>query len=146
MRVERFLEDSARRFPEQIALVAGRKRLSYGELDALAERLAGALAARGVQRGDRVVLFLDNDWQAVVVILNALPISFDYGLYQVLMAAKVGATLVLERSFAYPQLILEKMLAERVTGLPIVPTMAAILLQQEQLEGEAFAHLRYITS
>ena len=38
------------------------------------------------------------------IILNVLPISFDYGLYQILMAAKVGATLVLEKSFAFPQL------------------------------------------
>ena len=37
------------------------------------------------------------------IILNVLPLSFDYGLYQVLMAVKVGATLVLEKSFAFPQ-------------------------------------------
>ena len=80
------------------------------------------------------------------VILSALPISFDYGLYQVLMAAKVGANLVLEKSFAYPRLIFETMIAERVTGFPIVPMMAAIMLQQKDLGGGAFPHLRYITS
>src|SRR5262249_32491964 len=42
------------------------------------------------------------------IILNVLPISFDYGLYQVLMAMKVGATLVLEKSFAFPQKIFER--------------------------------------
>src|SRR5262249_61584321 len=47
------------------------------------------------------------------VILNVLPISFDYGLYQVLMAVKLGATLVLEQSFAFPQKILAKMTSER---------------------------------
>ena len=62
------------------------------------------------------------------IILNVLPISFDYGLYQVLMAVKVGATLVLEKSFAFPQLILNRCAEEKVTGLPLVPTMAAILL------------------
>src|SRR4029450_6867141 len=36
------------------------------------------------------------------IILSALPLSFDYGLYQVLMAFKFGGTVVLERSFAYP--------------------------------------------
>ena len=91
-----------------------------------------------------ITSYLENT--ADDVILSALPISFDYGLYQVLMVAEVGATLVLEKSFAYPQLIFEKMLGERVTGLPIVPMMAAILLQQKQLGREAFAHLRYITS
>ena len=43
------------------------------------------------------------------IILNVLPISFDYGLYQVLMAVKVGATLVLEKSFAFPQAIFNRM-------------------------------------
>jgi amino acid adenylation domain-containing protein len=80
------------------------------------------------------------------VILNVLPISFDYGLYQVLMAAKVGATLVLEQSFAFPQAIFAKMTAERVTGLPLVPTMAAIILQMRDLKPGAFPHLRYVTN
>src|SRR5947207_13225261 len=38
------------------------------------------------------------------------------------------------------------MIAERVTGFPIVPMMAAIMLQQKDLGGGAFPHLRYITS
>lgn len=78
-------------------------------------------------------------------ILNVLPLSFDYGLYQVLMAFKVGATVVLERSFAYPHALLEVMLRERITGLPIVPTIAAILLQLD-LSSYAFPDLRYITN
>jgi hypothetical protein len=44
-----------------------------------------------------------------------LPLAFDYGLYQVLMAFKVGATVVLERSFAFPVKVLETMARERVT-------------------------------
>jgi long-chain acyl-CoA synthetase len=80
------------------------------------------------------------------VILNVLPISFDYGLYQVLMAVKVGATLVLEQSFAYPQAIFARMTAERVTGLPLVPTMAALILQMRDLAPGTFPHLRYITN
>jgi len=80
------------------------------------------------------------------VILNVLPISFDYGLYQLLMAVKVGATLVLEQSFAFPQKIFAKMTAERVSALPLVPTMAAIILQMRDLQPNAFPHLRYITN
>ncbi len=53
------------------------------------------------------------------VILSALPLSFDYGLYQVLMAIKVGATVVLEKSFAYPVAVLQRMRRERVTGFPL---------------------------
>ncbi len=52
------------------------------------------------------------------VILNVLPIAFDYGLYQILMAIKVGATIVLEKSFAFPQAIFDIMRREKVTGIP----------------------------
>lgn len=79
------------------------------------------------------------------VILNVLPLSFDYGLYQALMSIKLGATLILEKSFAYPHAVLEKAVRERVTGLPLVPTMAALLLQMD-LSKYDFSHLRYVTN
>ena len=79
------------------------------------------------------------------VILNVLPLSFDYGLYQVLMGLKVGGTVVLERSFAYPQAVLQKLIEEKVTGFPLVPTMSAILLQMD-LRKYDFPHLRYVTN
>jgi long-chain acyl-CoA synthetase len=280
MRVEQFLTDSAWRFGDKVALVAGGARVTYRELDRASDRLAGALAARGIARGDRVIVFMDNCREAVIaifaalkagavfspinpstkaeklafvlnncraralitqeklravasaaladapsvaltvvagareplrgalsfeaalaaeaeppgnpgidldlamliytsgstgfpkgvmmthqnvvaaatsiitylentaddVILNVLPISFDYGLYQLLMAAKVGATLVLEQSFAFPRAIFARMTAERVTGLPLVPTMAALILQMRDLAPGAFPHLRYLTN
>jgi len=80
------------------------------------------------------------------IILNVLPISFDYGLYQVLMAAKIGATLVLEKSFAYPAAILDRVRAEKVTGLPLVPTMAAMILQMRDLAPGDLPSLRYLTN
>jgi long-chain acyl-CoA synthetase len=80
------------------------------------------------------------------VILSALPLSFDYGLYQVLMASKAGATLVLETSFAYPAAVLQTMRREQATGFPLVPTMAALLLRMKNLEPGSFPHLRYITN
>ncbi|HET6322734.1 MAG TPA: AMP-binding protein [Hyphomicrobium sp.] len=284
MRFETFLRQSAQRFPDKTALVAGGRRLTYSQLDDLSDELAQGLVARGVERGDRVVLFLDNSVEAVVsvfavmkagavfspvnpstkadklayilnncraralitqqkivevaaeaasaapsvmltvvadgeaaprvsgaahwndvltapgvsllrgapgidldlamliytsgstgfpkgvmmthqnvvaaatsittylentaddIILNVLPVAFDYGLYQVLMAVKVGATLVLEKSFAFPQVILNRCAEEKVTGLPLVPTMAAILVAQRNLAAGALPHLRYITN
>ena len=272
MRVEQFLRDSARRFGDKVALVAGGARVTYRDLDRASDRLAGALAARGIARGDRVVVFMDNCREAVIaifaalkagavfspinpstkadklayvinncrasaiiaqdrtlpvvdkaltecrsvkfhvtvgrdfddalkcdapppampgidvdlamlvytsgstgfpkgvmmthqnvvaaatsitsylentpddIILNVLPISFDYGLYQVLMAIKIGATLVLEKSFAFPQAIFNRLIEEKVTGLPLVPTMAALILQMKDLRPGAFPHLRYLTN
>jgi acyl-CoA synthetase (AMP-forming)/AMP-acid ligase II len=52
---------------------------------------------------------------------------------------------VLERSFAYPAAVIERIVRERVTGWPIVPTMAAILLQLD-LGRFDFSSLRYITN
>ena len=64
--------DSARRFPDKTALVAGGRRLTFAELDRMADRLAAGLVANGLERGDRVVIFMDNAWEAVAAILAVL--------------------------------------------------------------------------
>ena len=80
------------------------------------------------------------------IILNALPLSFDYGLYQVIMAIMFGGTVVLERSFAYPVKILERIAEEKATGFPIVPTIAALLLRMRNLQSHNLGSLRYLTN
>jgi acyl-CoA synthetase (AMP-forming)/AMP-acid ligase II len=80
------------------------------------------------------------------IIIDFLPLSFDYGLYQVLMAFKFGGTVILERSFAYPYEAIKQMVQERVTGFPGVPTIFAILLQMEDLGRYDLRSLRYITN
>ena len=72
MRVERFLKDSAKRLPDKTALVAGGRRMSFGELDAASDRLAAALHQRGLRRGERAIVFMDNCWEAVVAIFAVL--------------------------------------------------------------------------
>jgi long-chain acyl-CoA synthetase len=271
VRVERFLQDSERRDPDKIALIAGERRVTYRQLAAQARLLARQLRARGVARGDRVVVMLDNSPETAVaifavlqagavfsvvnpgtkleklayilnncsakallteqrllpvaseaargapsvaftlvapfeessaegqieaaaqagidldlamivytsgstgfpkgvmmthqnvvaaatsittylesrpedIVLSVLPLAFDYGLYQLLMCVKVGATLVLEKSFTYPAVLLDRLRRENVTGLPLVPTMAAVLLQLKDLAPGMFPALRYITN
>jgi acyl-CoA synthetase (AMP-forming)/AMP-acid ligase II len=90
-----------------------------------------------------ITTYLENTSEDIII--NVLPLSFDYGLYQVLMAFKVGATLVLERAFAYSHALIETILREKVTGLPIVPTISSILLGMD-LRKYGFPHLRYITN
>ena len=287
MQVESFLELNAARSAEKTALVCNGRRFTYRELEVRANRLAGSLIAGGVERGDRVAIYLENSAEAVIsvfailkagavflvvnpttkadkasyilnncratglitdrtklgtlsnavpdtphlqgvwvaggmpgaefttakrlfdltaaleddnllaippakkcididlaaliytsgstgrpkgimlthlnilsaaasittylenrpddIILSVLPLSFDYGLYQVLMAFKIGGTVVLERSFTYPYRIIELLNQEHVTGFPIVPTISAVLLQLD-LSAHRFPALRYITN
>jgi len=79
-------------------------------------------------------------------VLCALPLAFDYGLYQLLMCARVGATLVLERSFTFPVKVLEVMVRERVTVFPGVPTMFAMLMNLQTLPSFDLGCLRMITN
>jgi len=90
-----------------------------------------------------IVHYLDNTPDDIII--NVLPLSFDYGLYQLLMVFRFGGTLVLERSFAYPAAILKRMVKERVTGFPGVPTVFAILLQMD-LSPYDLSSLRYLTN
>jgi long-chain acyl-CoA synthetase len=80
------------------------------------------------------------------VVLCVLPLAFDYGLYQVLMAFKLGATVVLERSFAFPVKVLEVMTRERVTVLPGVPTIFSLLMGIKTLAQHDLRALRMITN
>jgi len=79
-------------------------------------------------------------------VLNVLPFSFDYGLYQLLMVSLFGGTLILERSFTYPPKIIDLLVAERATGFPIVPTIAAILLSMKGIARRDFSSIRYVTN
>ncbi len=282
-----YLEESARRLPEKVALVCGSRRATFGELDARSNAFARALISRGVARGDRVVVFADNTadtavafWgtlkanavvsvvnpltkaeklayllndcratalvsdahlrgafvdavrrsphlRAVIVsgsmppeqlaalpggvlwdqalaaednsappprrcldvdlasiiytsgstgepkgvmlthrnmlaaaasvsgylgmresdvVLAVLPLAFDYGLYQMIMSFRVGARLVLERSFAFPAAVLKSMVAEGVTGFPGLPTIFSMLTEMKTLERYDFSKVRYVTS
>jgi amino acid adenylation domain-containing protein len=79
------------------------------------------------------------------VIFSVLPLSFTYGLGQVTTAFLSGATLVLGRSVAYPRAVLDTLAREQVTGLPLVPTMATLLLRHG-LAQQRLPSLRYITN
>lgn len=90
-----------------------------------------------------IIQYLENRPEDVII--NVLPLSFDYGLYQLLMVFKFGGTLVLERSFAYPAAALRRIEQERVTGLPGVPTLFAMLLQMD-LSRFDLSSIRYLTN
>jgi len=80
------------------------------------------------------------------VVVNVLPLAFDYGLYQMLMTFKLGGRLVLERSFTYPAQVLNLMAAEGVTGFPVVPTIVAILGELKSLGKFDLSKIRFVTN
>jgi fatty-acyl-CoA synthase len=55
-----FLERSARVWPGKVAVIYGRRRLTYSEFAAEVEQAARALRASGVQPGDRVAYLMPN--------------------------------------------------------------------------------------
>jgi len=91
-----------------------------------------------------ITQYLENNKDDIII--DTLPLSFDYGLYQVLMAFKFGGTVILEKGFIFPEQIINIVVKEKVTGWPMVPTIAAILCRLKNLEKHDFSHLRYITS
>ena len=281
--VQEFLEASADRLPDKEALACGGQRLTYAQIESQANRLANALRARGLQRGDRVLLYLPNSVELVVgifaalkaggvfvvvnpgvgrdklayilancqatallswsaradivasligrgsslktiilaqagqdepvpdgvlgldsllagspatrpapvnidldlacliytsgstgdpkgvmsdhsnvvfavdaittylenveddVVIDVLPLSFDYGLYQLLMVFRFGGRLVLEQGFAYPAEIMTRVGQERVTGFPGVPTLYSMLVSMD-LSHFDLSSLRYMTN
>lgn len=96
-----------------------------------------------VSAATSITTYLENTCEDVII--NLLPLAFDYGLYQLLMAFKMGATLVLERGFTYTYALIETLIREKVTGLPLVPTISSILLQMD-LSKHQLPHLRYISN
>ena len=72
MRIERYLTDNARLRGDKTALVAGGRRVTYAELDDLTDRLAAALRDAGVRRNDRILVFMDNCWEAAVAIFATM--------------------------------------------------------------------------
>lgn len=97
-----------------------------------------------VAAAQSIIQYLENTPDDVV--LNCLPLSFDYGLYQVIMAFMYGGTVVLIKSFMFIHEILTQIAAERVSGFPVVPTIVAMLFQLRDLSKYDLSMLRYVTN
>lgn len=90
-----------------------------------------------------IIGILDNTPDDVVIC--ALPLSFNYGLYQLLMTCKFGGKLLLEKSFVYMDHFLKRMEEHAATGFPGVPTMFSVLFEANTGIYN-LSSLRYITN
>ena len=91
-----------------------------------------------------IIQYLDNSEDDII--FDVLPLSFDYGLYQIIMTFMFGGTIVLHNSFLYMHQILEIITREKVTGFPVVPTIVAMLLRMKDLKKYDFSRLKYISN
>lgn len=80
------------------------------------------------------------------ILLSALPLSFNYGLTQLLLSIEARATLVLERSFAFPAPVLDRVVSEKATVFAGVPMMYAAMLGMASLDRWDLSRLRILTN
>ena len=103
---------SATRYPNKVAIVYYGREITYRELAADVDRLAGYLERSGVQRGDRVLLHMQNSPQfiisyyailranAVVTPMNSMLVTSELRYY----AQDCQAELALVGQDVYPQM------------------------------------------
>ena len=70
--LQEILHKSAKNFPEKVAITYGEKEITYAQLDMLSNQFANALASLGVQKGERVALFLPNIPQFIIAYFGIL--------------------------------------------------------------------------
>jgi long-chain acyl-CoA synthetase len=70
--VQHFLEEGARRVPNNVAMVFQGKEIRYSELNGAADAIAASLAANGFKKGDRAVIYMPNLPQFVMIYYGIL--------------------------------------------------------------------------
>ncbi|GJD77840.1 acyl-CoA synthetase [Methylobacterium gregans] len=104
-----YLERAARTFPDQVAVIHGPLRRSYAELHARCRRLAAALAARGIGRGDTVAVMLANTPAMIEchygvpmtgAVLNTLNTRLDAAAIAFCLGHGEAKVLITDREFA----------------------------------------------
>lgn len=78
-------------------------------------------------------------------VMSILPFYYSYGNSVMLTHIFCGGSLVIDNRFAYPNVILDIMATERVTGFSGVPSTFAILMHKSNINNYKFDRLRYIT-
>jgi 3-(methylthio)propionyl---CoA ligase len=104
-----YLDRAARVFPDRVAVIHGPLRRSYAELYARCRRLASALAARGIGRGDTVAVLLANTPEMIEchygvpmtgAVLNTLNTRLDAGALAFCLDHGEAKVLITDREFA----------------------------------------------
>lgn len=86
--------ESARKQPQALAVRSPEQNLTYGELDALANRLSRALASLGVRQGSRVGIWLDKSAVVIALMQGILRLGAAYVPIDPLSPVLRAATIV----------------------------------------------------
>jgi long-chain acyl-CoA synthetase len=70
--IHHFLEESANSLPDKIALIHENTRVNYAQINNQANHVAHYLLEKGLNRGDRIALLLENSLEYVVSYYGAL--------------------------------------------------------------------------
>lgn len=79
-------------------------------------------------------------------IILVLPMAFDYGLYQLIMAITIGGTIIIENSFNFPPEIFRQIELYKPTIFPGVPSIYAIMVSMYKRSGITFPGVNKITN
>ena len=79
-------------------------------------------------------------------IMLVLPLAFDYGLYQLIMAITIGGTLIIEHSFNFPPTIFRQIEKLKPTIFPGVPSIYAMMIATHKKTGLTFDCIEKITN
>jgi long-chain acyl-CoA synthetase len=92
---------------------------------------------------DGIVQFLELTSDDKV--MSIMPFYYTYGASLLTTHIKAGGTLVMDNRFLYPNVILDIMNKEGVTGFSGVPSHYAVLLRKSALKQYTLPKLRYAT-
>lgn len=78
-------------------------------------------------------------------VMCVLPFNYVYGLSLLHTHLLVGGSIVIENRGAFPNVVLEGMVAHQVTGFAGVPSTFALMLHRSRLDEMTLPDLRYVT-
>lgn len=84
-------------------------------------------------------------YRADDVILTPIPLAFDYGLYQLFLALLTGARLRLSDA-SFPVNAMRAILDDGVTVVPVVPSLAELLITMAARKAPATSRVRMFTN
>jgi long-chain acyl-CoA synthetase len=79
-------------------------------------------------------------------IILLLPLAFDYGLYQLLMAITIGGSLIVEQSFTFQTSVYKQIEMYKPTVFPGVPTIYAMMIAANKKTGLSLDCIKKVTN